>query len=229
MANLRRIFGAAAIIAVAGIIGSCITAANASAKPLTLTQAKKDLLTLSDLPSGWTKERGPITQQGAYPAGSIAQCIGASSTAPINYPPETDSPFYQNGDGSLEVQDSITLFSSSSQAAAAFAALKSPMTPSCMATLEAEKFKSQIQSKVPKGGSVGNITGSMLPPVFGGRSTGYVLTIPVTYQGANFTLRIYTVFLVRNNLGQQITVNAYGRNVPPSLAQHLSSTAYARL
>jgi hypothetical protein len=193
-------------------------------------QAKKYLLTLSDMPAGWKTEKGSANNgSGTFPgAKQLAGCIGVPSKLINANPPEVDSPYFETTSGSLEVQDTVSVFSSAKVARTSLAAMANPKTPSCMAALMNGAFKSKITASAGNGAKLGTITVSRIDPAeFGSGTTGLVMSLPVSDQGV--TAVIQAVFYVKGKFGQQITFNSYGSPFPAATAKSLTATAVNRL
>ncbi len=152
---------------------ACWAAAGAAAgQPVTGAQAKTHLLALSDLPKGWSTERGTAdTQNAAYPAGSpFIACLGAGAGLPEAVPPEVDSPYFQNKDGSQEMQDAISTFKTSAAAHSSFAALASPAFAACASNA----LNAYLKSNPAQGATIGTLTvGPPLGTKFGAHTNGY--------------------------------------------------------
>ncbi len=194
-------------------------------------QAKKYLLTLSDMPRGWKAEKGSTSNgSGSIPgAAQLASCIGVPSKLINSNPPEVDSPYYENKSGSLEVQDSVSIFASATLAKAELSSMANPNTPSCMTTLMNGAFKSKLAAAA-KGAQVGTIAVSRLQPgTFKNGTTGLVVAVPVSDQGVSVTAVIELVYYVKGKFGQQLSLNSYGSAFPTSTAKSLVSTAINRL
>jgi hypothetical protein len=212
--------------------GSSVAGA-ASSQAVTTAQAKTHLLVVSDLPKGWSKESGTAnTQNGAYPAGSgYVSCLGAAANVPTTVPPETDTPYYQNKDGSLEIQDAISVFKTSSAAKSSFAALANPAYAACLTNA----LNAYLKSNPPKGGTLGTLTVS--PPIgtkFGAHTNGYVVETPITTQGQQVALTSTTVFFLKGTLGQQLTFNDYNAGTssaafPPATIKKMVAVAEKKL
>ena len=145
-------------------------------------------------------------------------------------PPEADSPYYENKSGSLEVQDSVSVFPSAKAAQSDYDALANAKTPACMSTLMNGAFKAQILASAGKGATLGTITVSRADPAgFANGSTGLVMSLPISEQGVSLTAVITTIYYIKGKFGQQINLNSYGPAFPTSLAQSLTATALHRL
>ena len=213
---------------------ACWAAAGAAAgQPVTGAQAKTHLLALSDLPKGWSTERGTAdTQNAAYPAGSpFIACLGAGAGLPEAVPPEVDSPYFQNKDGSQEMQDAISTFKTSAAAHSSFAALASPAYAACASNA----LNAYLKSNPAQGATIGTLTvGPPLGTKFGAHTNGYQLTGPITSQGQTVVMTTTTVFFIRGTLGQQLTFTEYGSGssgtaFPPAEIRRMITMAERKL
>jgi hypothetical protein len=197
-------------------------------------QAKTYLLVVSDMPAGW-KAEGTVTTGGGsstFPgARQLAGCIGVPARLITANAPEADSPDFQNPAGSLEVQDSVSVFPSATNARAEFHAIANSKTPRCMTTLvNAASFKSKILGSTGPGTTIGTITVARVSlGAYGTGSVGLTLTIPITAQGTLVTATLVEIFFIKGNLGHQISFNSYNTAFPLSLAKQLTSVAQSRL
>ncbi len=199
-----------------------------------LTQAKGHLLGLSDMPKGWKTEKGTGGSGGSstFPgATQLASCIGAPAQLITANPPEVNSPYYENKSGTLEVQDTVTVFPSAKNAKAEFAVVSNTQTPTCLTSIvNGQTFKSQLAGASGKGAVIGSITvvkkgtANYAPGV-----TSVAMSIPITYQGINITAQLTEVFFIKGNLGQQITFNSYDTTFPASLSRRLTALAASQL
>jgi len=195
-------------------------------------QAKKLLLGLADMPKGWKREKGAGGNGSSNLPGAaeLASCIGVPSSLISANPPEVDSPYYENKSGSLEVQDSVSIFPSAKAASEQFNALADTKTPACMTTLMNGAFKAQILGSAGKGATVGTITVTRADPAgFAPGTTGLVMSLPITDQGISVNATLTAVFYIKGKLGQQIDFDSYGPVFPASLAESLTATAIHRL
>jgi hypothetical protein len=91
------------------------------------------------------------------------------------------------------------------------------------------QFKSQISS-ASKGATVGTITVTRAKAAnYASGATALTMTIPITDQGLAISAKLTEVFLVKGNLGQDVTFNSYGTTFPAALSKHLTSVAKSRL
>jgi hypothetical protein len=221
---------AGAVLTAALVVGGSGSWAGASPAS-DRAQAKKLLLVLSDLPTGWHTEKGSAGNgSGNFPGASqLAGCIGvpASATTP---PPQADGPYFENKGGTLEVQDNVSVFPSAGAAQAALAATANAKTPGCMSTIMNGAFKSKIAASAGKGTKLGTITVTRADPAdFGPGTTGVVMTVPFTAKGSSYTTKIAAVYAIKGKFGQQIEFYSYGTSFPASIARPLTATAVHRL
>ena len=222
-----------AAAAITSVLLGAVQAAGAGASPASdKAQAKQYLLTLSDMPAGWKTEKGSSDNgSGSLPgAKQLASCIGVPSKLINANPPEADSPYYENKSGSLEVQDTVSVFGSAKVAKAELAAMANTKTPSCMTTIMNGSFKAKIQASAGKGAKLGTITVTRADPTqFGSGTTGLVISLPITADGTSVTANIAAVYYVKGKFGQEIDFNAYGSAFPTAIAQPIITTAINRL
>jgi hypothetical protein len=222
---------AAAVLTSALLLGTQCTVAGASPAS-DRAQAKKMLLVLSDMPKGWKTEKGSGGGGSSnFPgATQLASCIGVPSGLLTSNPPEADSPYFENKGGSLEVQDSVSVFSSAKTATSELGAMSNAKTPACMTTIMNGAFKTKIAASAGKGATLGTITVTRVNSAdFGPGTTGLVMSLPISEQGISITAKITAVYFFKGKYGQQIDFNSYGPAFPTSVAKTLTATASHRL
>jgi hypothetical protein len=222
---------AVVLLALCLTMGTQVAGAGASAAS-SRAQAKKLLLTLSDMPKGWKREKGNAGGGSSnFPgAAQLASCIGVPAGLISANPPQANSPYYENKSESLEVQDGVSVFPSAKTAESDFGALANAKTPACMTTLMNGSFKAQILGSAGKGATVGTITVTRADPAdFAPGSTGLVMALPISDQGVSLTAVLTVVYYIKGELGQQIDFSSYGPAFPTSLAESLTTTALHRL
>ena len=229
-----RLMGGIGVAAIAmGLFLSAVGAPASAATSSSVAQAKKHLLVLSDMPKGWSVEKGTGGSggSGGLPGGSqLAACIGVPASVVNDNSPSSTGPYYQNKGQSLEVQDSVSVFPSVSSARTELAAMANPKTPGCVAEYMNGPGKSSFESQLGKGETVGTVTVTPLDPtVYGPGVVGVVMSLPITDQGVIVPTQIVSVNAIKGRLGQSITYNSYGLPFPSSLAKHLDSIALGRL
>lgn len=228
---------AVVVLAAALSLGSVAAPAGAGT-PSSTDQAKTHLLVLSDMPHGWVTEKG----RGSGPGGgmwgasslpglsALASCIGVPASVINENLPGFTGPYYRNKDQSLEVEDTVSVFSSISQARTELASIANNKTAGCMADFMNGAGKPYFEKELGKGESEGTVT---VTPVtserFGPGVVGFVMSIPVTYKGVTESSQIAFVNALKGRVGQTIDYNSYGFTLPTSLIKHLDSVALRRL
>jgi hypothetical protein len=224
--------GTAAALLATGLIVTA-GAASAGAATSAQAQAKKHLLVQSDMPKGWKPEKGTGGSGGGsgLTGGSgVAACIGVPAAVVNDNSPGESSPYYENKDGSLEVQDNVTVFPSTAYATRELEAMASSKTPGCLQSWINGAGKSSFESAAGKGVTLGDVTVSALDPVvYGTGVKGVVANLPITYQGVTVNGQLISVNFNKGRLGQSITYTSYLGGFPNSLAAHLVSVARGRL
>jgi hypothetical protein len=222
---------AVTVLLATGLLVGTLAAEAGASRSSEKAQAQKHLLVLADLPKGWSKEKGSSGGSNTFPGEKqLAGCIGVPVGLIGANPPDANSPYYQNTGDSLEVQDSVSVFSSAKYAKSEYAALSNTKTPSCMGALMNGPFKSQIAASAGHGTTLGNITVTGInASEYGAHVAGFNVSLPFTSQGISITATLTAIYFIRGTLGQQITFNAYNAKFPVSLAKHLVSVAMGRL
>jgi hypothetical protein len=194
-----------------------------------LAQARKALLVLNDMPSGWTKTKAPNNSSTVGDA-QLARCIGVPRSLITENPPSVNSPEFDNSQGALTVNDNVTVFPSVKNAAKELATVANPKTPGCMTSLATGPLKSKLLGKTPKGVTFGTpLVSAIDPTTFGAGTAGYSMSMPVTSHGVTLNLTVTQVFAVKGRLGHQITYTSVGVPFSIALEQHLTSVAVGRL
>jgi hypothetical protein len=220
-------FVAAALLA-GGALGAL--AAPAGATSAQLTQARKMLLVLGDMPSGWTKSKHTNNGNNNVGAQQLARCIGVASALISENPPSVNSPEFQDKQGVLTVDDNVTVFPSAKNAAAEYATVINPKTPSCMTALASGPLKAKLFGKTPKGTTYGTpLVSATEPGAFGPTAGGFSLSVPVSTHGVTVNVTVTQLFSVKGRLGQQVTFTSIGVPFSIPLEQHLTSVAVGRL
>jgi hypothetical protein len=211
-----------------GLLSGTSGAAGASTASK-VAQAKKGLFVLSNMPKGWKQEKGSTVTEGSnnnFPGSSqLAHCIGVPVSLIKANPPSATSPYYENQSETQEVQNNVTIFPSTSNARANYAAMANPKTPSCLVPIFQADFKKQFANS-GEGTSAGTVTVTALAPAeFPKGTVGFTVNLPVTEKGVVVSSHFTSVFSIHGTVGQEIDLNGYGSTFPKALAAHLVSVA----
>ena len=234
--SIGRALRPACIIASAVVTWALVTGlllSSAGASPASeRAQAKKLLLVAADMPKGWKTEKGSTGGgSGTIPgADQLASCIGVPARLVHSNSPKADSPYFENKNGALEVQDEVSVFSSALTARRSLAAIANTKTPGCVATLMNGTFRARIVASAGKGTTLGVITVTRADPAtFGPGTTGFVMMLPITANGVSFTGEIAAIYFIKGRFGQEINFNSYGSTFPSPTARALTAKAAALL
>jgi hypothetical protein len=229
---MRR--GAAGLVAAGllslALLGSSATGAGASSTGSpSLAQARKDLLVLSDMPSGWKSTKNPNTNSNLG-ATQLARCIGVAQSLITENPPSVDSRQFQNAQGTLDVTDNVTVFPSLKNAAAEMAIASNQKYPTCMTALSSGPLKAKLFGKLPKGTTVGTPLFSPVDPsAFGPGIVGFSMSVPITSQGVAINFNVIQLFVVKGRLGHQVMFTAVGSPFSLALEQQIMAVAARQL
>lgn len=201
----RRLVATAGAIALGGgMLAASGGVAGASGSAV--AQAERDLLTLANLPVGWTSSSS-LGNSAAPHAVKLAKCLGVPvALIRANYP-EANSPEFTDPNMSATVDDTVQIFPSIKVAQASLAAYSSTKAPKCLAAdLRSEKQRLSTES----GGQVNSITVTASPVSFGPGTSASNARISVTINGDGATIDVLSVVGVVGVKGQQVTFTSYG-------------------
>jgi hypothetical protein len=211
-------------LAGAGLIGLASfgsTVAGAGASPdgsASLAQARQDLLTLADMPAGWTSTKNPDTGNNTVGDTQLARCVGVAPALISEDPPSVNSRQFQDKDGTLTVADNVTVFPSAKNAATEESIGGNPKLPQCLTALASGPLKAKLFGKTPKGTKLGApLVSPIAPSAFGPGVVGYSLSVPITSRGQTINLTVTQLDAVKGRLGHQVTFTSVAE--PFSLAQ----------
>jgi hypothetical protein len=212
------------------LLGSSATGAGASSSSsssstASISQARKDLLVLSDMPAGWKSTKNPNTNSTLGDT-QLAQCIGVAKSLITENPPSVNSPQFQNAQGTLDVTDNVTVFPSDENAVAEVAIARNPKYPSCMTALASGPLKAKLFGKLPKGTTVGTPLFSPVDPsAFAPGVVGFSMSVPITSQGVAINFNVTQLFVVKGRLGHEVGFTAVGTPFSLALEQQIMAVA----
>jgi hypothetical protein len=205
-----------------------VSAASTASKPQ-LAQARHALLVLSDMPSGWVTAKNTNSNSDVGNA-QLARCIGVAESLISENPPSVNSPQFQNRDATLTVDDNVTVFPSTKNAAAELAIARNAKTPACMTQIASGPLKPKLFGKLPKGVTIGTpLVSPTASSAFGPGTAGYSLSVPVTTHGETLNLTTTQLYAVKGRLGQQVTFTSVGTPFSIPQEQRIMTAAVGRL
>ena len=195
-----------------------------------LGQAKKALLVLSDLPSGWTSSKSSNNNSSFPGETQLARCLGVPASIITYNPPTANSPDFNSKDQLQSVNDSVAVYSSTKSARADFASLAEPKTPSCLTQVLNGSARAALEAQIGAGTTIGNILVSRSPATdFARGSANFTAFMPITSHGVTVNLELTVVDFVKGREDQTVTFSSVQTPFPTSLARHLTSLASGRL
>ncbi len=200
--------------ALSGSAGAAATAAEKS-------HAKQALVTLSDLPAGWTSSSQPSTSAGTFSgAPQLARCIGVPTKLIANNPPRQVSPLFTAHGGNEVVQDTVSIYPSAAYAKQVYTAISSPKAAGCIGA--------ELNGAHGAAGSSGHVTVRRVASPKG--SAAYTLGTTVTGTGGTTTATsTEVVYFFKGRFGNGLNVETSGSAPPVALSRQLLAVARGRL
>jgi hypothetical protein len=229
----------------AGVLGTAAmgllaspAGAGTGASAAATAQAHKALLVLSDLPAGWTSTpssssgsgSGSVSGGFAGAPPQLATCLGVPRQIVQFLPPEINSAQMSDQGGTLQFQDTISIFPSTKFAQEEYAAVSSHKAAGCLRSL----LNSELGGSSGTSGSSGSGTKagglSVTKTTSPKGTTAFDLDMSLTGQGTSRPTRTELILFVHGQLVDTLDFTGYGSSAPPqSLVQHLISLARSRL
>jgi hypothetical protein len=190
--------------------------------------AQAALLTLAELPEGWT-ETPSDTAAAAEVEGRIAKCIGSDGLSAT----ETHgvSATFISPDGNLIVNEHVDVLATDQDARSVVANLTNPDVPSCVAAAYTELGAAAVSAgAVADGAEFGEATAGRLAVGAAGDATQAIrITIPVTAGGTATQLTVDQLFTrAGRSLASLIFVNRLDAT-PVEVIDEIAAAAASRL
>jgi hypothetical protein len=211
------------------IPGAAAGAVRSGSTSTELAQARRALLVLADMPSGWKSTKAPTNPNSTVGDTELAHCIGVPVSLIRENPPSVSSPQFQNKSGSLTVNDNVTVFPSAKNAFAELGTTANKKTPGCMTALAQGPLKSQLFGMPPKGVTYGSPLVSATDPMAFPFTAGYSMSVPAMSHGETVNLTVTQLFAIKGRLGQQMVFTSFGPSFPIATEQRIATAAVERL
>lgn len=213
------------------LLGSVTAEAGASSSgSASLTQARKDLLVLSDMPAGWISTKNPNTGNNTVGASQLARCVGVPASLISENPPSVNSSQFQNTSGTLNVDDNVTVFPSAKNAATEAAIVGNAKLSHCMTALASGPLKTKLFGNTPKGTTLGTpLVSPAAPAAFGPGVVGYSMSVPVTSDKVTLNVTVTQLIVVKGRLGHQVTFTSVGAPFSTALQKQIMAVASRQL
>ena len=195
-----------------------------------LSEAKKSLLLLADMPKGWASSKSSNGNAPFPGAAQLASCIGVPTSVITYNAPSVSSPYFDSKDQLLSVSDSVQFYSSSKAAQADFLSIANAKTPSCMTSDLNGPGKADFDAQIGGGTGVGNITVTRTPDSdYAPHTTNFTMYFPITTKGVTVNVELVFVDYVKGREEQTVAFSAFQSTFPTSLARHLTTAADGRI
>ncbi len=195
--------------------------------PVTAARGATALLQVTDLPAGWTSGQTPSAPTKATPWSSkMAACIGIPPKVAAVAPTKVDSPDFTSADKVYAVEDSVSVFPSTSMAEAEYAAMADARTVGCMNSVAGQTLQATMQKDAGSGTTVGSVSFRALPVGAAAEHfAGFTVSIPIARGGRLLMVTSTQVDFVDGALVHQVTFNGNGTAFPAQLEEEVLTAA----
>jgi hypothetical protein len=223
------VFGAASACGSTSVPGSSGPGTTTPSKAADLALARKGLIVLSDLPSGWTAS-GKVTSGSGSSGGpslaKIAACLGVSTAELKENWPTENSPTFNSADGNSTVSDEVEAFPTRAQAATDYATFSNPKTPGCITTIFGPVLRQQAQKGGGAGTTIGAVTTTRVSfPAFGDQSGELQISMPFSVSGQTISLYLDLVDILKGRQETILSLTTTGTPLATTVTQQLATAA----
>jgi hypothetical protein len=206
-----------------------------------LAEARKDLLNLSELPAGWTVQKGSGNSGNSGNSGDtgnsgngqadegyemlvrVSSCAGIPRSPFDANPPTANGKTFQANDQTIQVNDEVGVFGTAAQARRFSAVWANPKVAFCLA-LTLSKGSGHSFLGLTKGMKLGQSSGSVLePPETQGGESGIALVMPITYRGITLKANMTIADAARGRLSHLMILISFVGRAPGRFQGHLLS------
>jgi hypothetical protein len=212
------------------LFATTVEVAGATTNSPTLSQAKKDLLVLKDMPKGWTSSPAGKNNNTTPGAAQLASCMGIPVSVIKADPPTVYSRNFSSKDQQLTVQDNVSIYPSAKAAQADFDTFSNPKTPACLTAHSNGPGRAQMESETGAGKGLGTVDVSREPAAnFASHTSNYVMFFPINSSENTLNVQFTVVDFVKGNEEQTVGFTSFDSQFPASLSRRLTSLADGRL
>jgi hypothetical protein len=199
-------------------------------------KARSAVLTLSDMPAGWTQS--PSSNSAADDAAvnsALARCLGVPASIFAKQGPdkvEVDSQDFAspNNGASGSVSETVDV-ETTSEITQEFTVVSSPKLVGCMRSVYSpflkQKFAQDAQTKNAKIGTISAVRATI--PSYGDQSAGIELTVPFSIAGHNAKVVIDFVFVRVGDLAAMLSFENVFKPFDSATAASITQKATAKL
>lgn len=209
------------LFVVAGGVAAHATQGNA-----TVATAATKVLVKSDFPKSWTSTKSSNNNSSIPGAAQLATCIGVPASVVTSNPPTAYSPEFDSSNQLQSVDDSVSIYSSTTDANADFNSLANPKTPSCLTSVLNGPAKASLEKELGSVSLVGKIAVTRAPATdFAPRGTNFKMSMRLKSHGVQVDVEMTIVDYVKANVEQTLTLISVVTGFPATLAKQLTTDA----
>ncbi len=197
-------------------------------------KATAAVLTLSDLPAGWTSS--PNTGSSDNSPGDsafttqLASCLGVPVPSLDANGPQANSDTFSDPNETATVDDQVQVYPTAAAAAADYALFASPKTPGCLTKLFNGPLKAQITGALQPGQTVGSLTTAAKPfPQIADHSADIQVTFVITMSGVNVKGFVDLIVVIKGRSASMLTVTQAATLAVPTLGAQVAKMAAAHM
>jgi hypothetical protein len=201
--------------------------------------AQAALLTLSDMPTGWTSSPHDDSPGAPTLHRDLAKCLDLTEDELGllgDDDASADSPDFSSGDEDAEVQASVGLAATAADAERTMAIAAGPKMPQCLRQAMATQIRYSLAhpdkpgDTIPKGLKVEEPEASPLSfPTLGDQTVAIRIKIPMSYATIQLDVTGDLIFIQRGRAGATLTFLGFGSPFPTELETQLARTQADRL
>lgn len=208
-------------------------ATTSSASPGANVAAQAALLTLSDLPKGWTSKPSAAVGSSTALNTKLAHCLRVSPSVvggAGDNSVRVNSPDFTPPDESSAAASEVLSIESAGKVGAGFSALSSPRLPRCFDSIAGASFKKEAAQDASSGTKFGKLTGARLKfPLLGEKSAAFGFEIPVSTSGRSIDIFDNLVFIRDGDAIVELTYEDVGAIFDEATAVTIARKAVAKL
>lgn len=198
-------------------------------------KAEGALLSLSDLPAGWTatptdNSGDNIGLGGQDGTAQLASCLGVAALSLDSNAPQADSPTFTSPDEAVTVDDEVQVFPTAAAAASDFSLFSSPKTPSCITQVFNGPLRKQFTDELQPGQTLGSVTSTARSfPKLGDHSGDVQITFVVGQSGTNVKVFLDLIVVTKGRSETILTVTQPQVLAQPGLTSQLAGISASRM
>jgi hypothetical protein len=189
-----------------------------------IAAAEAALLTLADLPEGWTDTAVEADVASDLDA-RLAECLGVDSVTSPDA--SATSGAFTSADGGLVVTETVGVNATEQDARLVVASLTNPDVPECVAAAYTELGAAALSpGAVAEGAAVGDVTASRLPVGAAGDAT-QAIRVAISVVGSDGVASQLTVDHVFTRVGRSLASLSFEARVEPAAVETIDEITLA--